>query len=134
MGKMKDFSIILELLHQANPIADPLCEVIEEEHLSLYAEHLYETNIIAPEELLVIDSVHFEEFWQDLLLNFDAYFLDNGIAVNTYECLDTYDVSTEIKVLVASQFQQDMIYKCKHEIQQRIDAAWIEHNKYTISN
>ena len=122
MSRYKEIDIAVQNLMAANPIVDPLANIIEDEHLELHYEYLFEAGV--SESLLeVIDDPVYNEFWANLADNFDEYFLDNGIAVRTYESEEFQDLSLEEKRIVSSRFALSMLEMAKKEIQQRIDMA-----------
>jgi hypothetical protein len=125
MSRYSEMSIAVETMLKANPIADALSNTIEDEHLELHYEYLFEQGI--DESILeVIDDPVYNTFWENLAINFDAFFLDNGIAVHTYEN-DDYKLLSDIeKKMVDSRFAWAMLEMAKKEIQQRIDMAILE--------
>jgi len=117
--------IAIQTMMLANPIIDPLANTIEDEHLELHYEYLYEQGI--DEALLeVIDDPIYKDFWENLIENFDEFFLDNGIAVLTYENDDYQLLSDTEKKMVDRRFASALIEDAKKEIQQRIDMAILE--------
>jgi len=120
MSRYKEMSIAVETLLMANPIIDPLANTIEDEHLELHYDFLFEQGI--DEALLeVIDDPIYDDFWDNLCNNFDSFFLDNGIAVYTYENDDYQLLSDTEKKMVDSRFAMAMLESAKKEIQMRID-------------
>jgi len=128
MGKMNQLDLVVAELLAANPIVDPLAYVIEEEHLQFHYDLLADQGI-SEYELQVIDSHHYQSFWNNLHENFDEYFLDNGIAVNTYEAFHEYSLTPAEQQMVYSRFATIMLEKAKLEIQQRIDFRTLEEIK-----
>jgi len=125
MTDYKTMDIVIGEFIFANPIIDPLAHTIEEEHLQYFYETLIEQGV-SEVEANVIDSNHYIEFWQNLYENFDEFFLDNGIALNTYSCMTEYGLSPEESSMVSCRFANIMLEKVKLEIQQRIDFNVIE--------
>ena len=125
MARHSEMDIAIQTLMLANPIIDPLANTIEDNHLELHYDYLFEQGV--DESILeVIDDVVYKPFWEDLAENFDKYFQDQGIAVLTYEN-DDYKALTDIeKKMVNSRFAWAMLELAKKEIQQRIDMAIIE--------
>ena len=120
MARYKHMDIAIQALMAANPIVDPLCNTIEDEHLELHYDFLYEQGV--DEGILqVIDDPVYKDFWEDLIENFDKHFLDNGIAVMTYENDDYQLLREPEKKMVNRRFASAMIEDAKKEIQQRID-------------
>lgn len=125
MSRYKEMDIAIETMMLANPIVDPLANTIEDEHLELHYEYLYEQGV--DESILeVIDDPIYTNFWEDLAENFDKYFLDNGIAVLTYENDDYQLLSDTEKKMVDRRFATAMLEEAKKEIQQRIDMAILD--------
>jgi len=125
MSRYKEMDIAIQTMMLANPIIDPLANTIEDEHLELHYEYLYEQGI--DEALLeVIDDPIYKDFWENLIENFDEFFLDNGIAVLTYENDDYQLLSDTEKKMVDRRFASALIEDAKKEIQQRIDMAILE--------
>ena len=125
MSRYKEMDIAIETMMLANPIIDPLANTIEDEHLELHYEYLYEQGV--DESILeVIDDPIYTNFWEDLAENFDKYFLDNGIAVLTYENDDYQLLSDTEKKMVDRRFATAMLEEAKKEIQQRIDMAILD--------
>ena len=125
MGKMNQLDIVVGELLAANPVVDYLAYVIEEEHLQFHYDLLADQGI-SEYELQVIDSHHYKSFWENLFDNFDEYFLDNGIAVNTYEAFNVYELTKPEEEMVYARFRTIMIEKAKLAIQQRIDCNVLE--------
>jgi len=122
MSRYKEMDIAIQTMMLANPIIDPLANTIEDEHLELHYEYLYEQGV--DEALLeVIDDPIYKDFWENLIENFDEFFLDNGIAVLTYENDDYQLLSDAEKKMVDRRFASALIEDAKKEIQQRIDMA-----------
>ena len=122
MSRYKEMDIAIQTMMLANPIIDPLANTIEDEHLELHYEYLYEQGV--DEALLeVIDDPIYKDFWENLIENFDEFFLDNGIAVLTYENDDYQLLSDTEKKMVDRRFASALIEDAKKEIQQRIDMA-----------
>jgi hypothetical protein len=125
MSRYSEMSIAVETLLMANPIADALANTIEDEHLELYYDYLFEQGV--DESILeVIDDPIYNTFWENLANNFDSFFLDNGIAVLTYENDDYKLLSPTEKKMVDFRFAWAMLEMAKKEIQQRIDMVIIE--------
>jgi len=117
--------IAIETMMLANPIIDPLANTIEDEHLELHYDFLYEQGV--DESILeVIDDVVYKPFWENLTEKFDEFFLDNGIAVMTYENEDYELLSSTEKAMVNRRFATAMLEEAKKEIQQRIDMAILD--------
>ena len=125
MARHSEMDIAIQTLMLANPIIDPLANAIEDEHLELHYEFLFEQGV--DESVLeVIDDVVYKPFWEDLAENFDKYFQDNAIAVRTYEN-DDYEALTDFeKKMVNRRFATAMLELAKKEIQQRIDMAVLD--------
>jgi len=122
MSRYKEMDIAIQTMMLANPIIDPLANTIEDEHLELHYDYLYEQGV--DEALLeVIDDPIYKDFWENLIENFDEFFLDNGIAVLTYENDDYQLLSDAEKKMVDRRFASALIEDAKKEIQQRIDMA-----------
>jgi len=122
MSRYKELDIAVQTLMAANPIVDPLANIIEDEHLELHYEYLFEAGI--DESILeVIDDPVYNDFWSNLADNFDEYFLDNGIAVRTYESEEYQGLSEVERKIVDERFALSMLEMAKKEIQQRIDMA-----------
>ena len=122
MSRYKEMDIAIQTMMLANPIIDPLANTIEDEHLELHYEFLFEQGV--DESLLeVIDDPIYKDFWENLIENFDEFFLDNGIAVLTYENDDYQLLSDAEKKMVDRRFASALIEDAKKEIQQRIDMA-----------
>src|SRR6056300_676472 len=99
MSRYKEMDIAIETMMLANPIIDPLANTIEDEHLELHYDFLYEQGV--DESILeVIDDVVYKPFWENLTEKFDEFFLDNGIAVMTYENEDYELLSSTEKAMV----------------------------------
>ena len=80
MSRYKEMDIAIQTMMLANPIIDPLANTIEDEHLELHYEYLFEQGV--DESLLeVIDDPIYKDFWENLIENFDEFFLDNGIEI-----------------------------------------------------
>ena len=125
MSRYKEMDIAIQTMMTANPIIDPLANAIEDEHLELHYEFLFEQGV--DEAILeVIDDVVYKPFWQNLTEKFDKFFLDNGIAVHTYENDDYQLLSETEKKMVDSRFALAMLEAAKKEIQQRIDMAILD--------
>ena len=125
MSRYKEMDIAIQTMMLANPIIDPLANTIEDEHLELHYEYLFEQGV--DESLLeVIDDPIYKDFWENLIENFDEFFLDNGIAVLTYENDDYQLLSDTEKKMVDRRFASALIEDAKKEIQQRIDMAILE--------
>ena len=125
MSRYKEMDIAIQTMMLANPIIDPLANTIEDEHLELHYEFLFEQGV--DESLLeVIDDPIYKDFWENLIENFDEFFLDNGIAVLTYENDDYQLLSDTEKKMVDRRFASALIEDAKKEIQQRIDMAILE--------
>jgi len=117
--------IAIQTMMAANPVIDPLANAIEDEHLELHYEFLYEQGV--DESLLeVIDDPVYKAFWENLTDKFDEFFLDNGIAVMTYENDDYQLLSDTEKKMVDRRFATAMLEDAKKEIQQRIDMAILD--------
>jgi hypothetical protein len=125
MSRYKEMDIAIQTMMLANPSLDPLANTIEDEHLELHYDYLFEQGV--DESVLeVIDDVVYKSFWDNLVDKFDEFFLDNGIAVHTYEN-DDYKLLSKIeKTLVEQRFASAMIEDAKKEIQQRIDMAILD--------
>jgi len=122
MSRYKQMSIAVDTLLAANPVIDPLAAVIEDEHLELHYEYLFEQGV--DESILqVIDDPIYKEFWENLRENFVEHFLDNGIAVSTFDNDDYHLLSDPEKKMVTHRFATAMLEAAKKEIQQRIDLA-----------
>jgi len=121
-----EMDIAIQTMMLANPIIDPLANAIEDEHLELHYEFLFEQGV--DESILeVIDDLVYKPFWEDLAENFDKYFHDNGIAVGTYDNDDYQKALTDIeKKMVSRRFATAMLELAKKEIQQRIDMAILD--------
>jgi len=125
MSRYKEMDIAIETMMLANPIIDPLANTIEDEHLELHYDFLYEQGV--DESILeVIDDVVYKPFWENLTEKFDEFFLDNGIAVMTYENEDYELLSSTEKAMVNRRFATAMLEEAKKEIQQRIDMAILD--------
>ena len=125
MSRYKEMDIAIETMMLANPIIDPLANTIEDEHLELHYDFLYEQGV--DESILeVIDDPIYKPFWDNLTEKFDEFFLDNGIAVGTYENDDYQLLSSTEKVMVDRRFATAMLEQAKKEIQQRIDMAILD--------
>jgi len=120
MARYKQMDIAVQNLMLANPIVDPLANIIEDEHLELHYDFLFEQGV-DESFLQVIDDDVYKELWENLIENFDEHFLDNGIAVNTYENDDYQLLKDAEKKMVDRRFASAMIEDAKKEIQQRID-------------
>jgi len=125
MSRYKEMDIAIQTMMLANPIIDPLANAIEDEHLELHYEFLFEQGV--DESILeVIDDIVYKPFWENLVEKFDEFFLDNGIAVMTYEN-DDYQLLSKIeKAMVDRRFASALIEDAKKEIQQRIDMAILD--------
>jgi len=122
MSRYKELDLAVQTLMAANPIVDPLANVIEDEHLELHYEYLFEAGI--DESILeVVDDPVYNDFWSNLADNFDEYFLDNGISVRTYESEEYQGLSEVERKVVDERFSLSMLEMAKKEIQQRIDMA-----------
>ena len=122
MSRYKELDLAVQTLMAANPIVDPLANIIEDEHLELHYEYLFEAGI--DESILeVIDDPVYNDFWSNLADNFDEYFLDNGISVRTYESEEYQGLSEVERKIVDERFSLSMLEMAKKEIQQRIDMA-----------
>jgi hypothetical protein len=120
MSRYSEMSIAVETLLMANPIIDPLANTIEDEHLELHYDYLAEQGV--DETILqVVDDPVYDSFWENLAEKFDEFFLDNGIAVLTYENDDYKLLSDVEKKMVDSRFALAMLEQAKKEIQMRID-------------
>ena len=125
MSRYKEMDIAIETMMLANPIIDPLANAIEDEHLELHYDFLYEQGV--DESILeVIDDPIYKPFWENLAEKFDEFFLDNGIAVMTYENDDYQLLSSTEKIMVDRRFATAMLEQAKKEIQQRIDMAILD--------
>ena len=125
MSRYKEMDIAIQTMMLANPIIDPLANAIEDEHLELHYEFLFEQGV--DESILeVIDDVVYKPFWENLVEKFDEFFLDNGIAVMTYENEDYELLSSTEKAMVNRRFATAMLEEAKKEIQQRIDMAILD--------
>ena len=125
MSRYKEMDIAIQTMMLANPIIDPLANAIEDEHLELHYEFLFEQGV--DESVLeVIDDVVYKSFWENLVDKFDEFFLDNGVAVHTYENDDYQLLSKTEKTLVDHRFASALIEDAKKEIQQRIDMAILD--------
>ena len=125
MSRYKEMDIAIETMMLANPIIDPLANTIEDEHLELHYDFLYEQGV--DESILeVIDDVVYKPFWENLTEKFDEFFLDNGIAVMTYENEDYELLSSTEKAMVNRRLATAMLEEAKKEIQQRIDMAILD--------
>jgi len=125
MSRYKEMDIAIETMMLANPIIDPLANAIEDEHLELHYDFLYEQGV--DESILeVIDDPIYKPFWENLTEKFDEFFLDNGIAVMTYENDDYQLLSSTEKKMVDRRFATAMLEQAKKEIQQRIDMAILD--------
>lgn len=125
MSRYKEMDIAIQTMMLANPIIDPLANTIEDEHLELHYEFLFEQGV--DESVLeVIDDVVYKPFWENLVEKFDDFFLDNGIAVMTYENDDYQLLSKTEKAMVDRRFASALIEDAKKEIQQRIDMAILD--------
>jgi hypothetical protein len=122
MSRYKEMDIAIQTMMAANPIADPLANAIEDEHLELHYDYLCEQGY-DEDFLKVIDTDIYASFWENLTDNFDKFFLDNGIAVHTYENDDYQLLSSTEKAMVDRRFATAMLEQAKKEIQQRIDMA-----------
>lgn len=127
MGRYKEMDIAFESLMEANPIIDPLANVIEDEHFELRYDYLADSGVDET-SLLIVDSDLWRDFWEDLVENFDKHFLDNGIAVNTYENDDFRLLSESEQKMVCRRFSMAMIEMVKKELQMRIDLYAIGEN------
>jgi hypothetical protein len=125
MSRYKEMDIAVQNLMLANPIVDPLVNTIEDEHLELHYDFLFEQGV-DESVLQIVDDDVYKEFWEDLIENFDKHFLDNGIAVNTYENDDYRLLKDAEKKMVDRRFASAMIEDAKKEIQQRIDMRILE--------
>ena len=125
MSRYKEMDIAIQTMMLANPIIDPLANAIEDEHLELHYEFLFEQGV--DESILeVIDDIVYKPFCENLVEKFDEFFLDNGIAVMTYEN-DDYQLLSKIeKTMVDRRFASALIEDAKKEIQQRIDMAILD--------
>lgn len=125
MSRYKEMDIAIQTMMLANPIIDPLANAIEDEHLELHYEFLFEQGV--DESVLeVIDDLVYKPFWENLVEKFDEFFLDNGIAVMTYENDDYQLLSSTEKAMVNRRFASAMLEDAKKEIQQRIDMAILD--------
>jgi len=118
MGKMNKISMLVDELLAANPVIDPLVDTIEENHFSLAYDNFFENLGVDYTEPL--DPVYDKLFMEDLLNNFDEYFLDDGIAVRTYEAFDGHNLSREDKRQIAERFQTIMIVEARKALSERI--------------
>lgn len=125
MSRYKEMDIAIQTMMAANPVIDPLANAIEDEHLELHYDFLYEQGV--DESILeVIDDPIYKPFWENLAEKFDEFFLDNGIAVMTYENDDYQLLSSTEKKMVDRRFATAMLEDAKKEIQQRIDMAILD--------
>ena len=122
MSRYSEMSIAVQTLMAANPIVDPLANVIEDEHLEMHYDYLCDQGY-DEDFLKVIDSDVYRPFWENLAENFVEFFLDNGIAVSTFDNDDYHLLTPTEQAMVTRRFATAMLEDAKKEIQQRIDMA-----------